>query len=105
NKRDKLDFALFSGIARRVGLAHHSSTRGRAQERQEVAMEDEAQYQEDDEAADADVNAADLKSSTAFTPAIFNVVAASTQCPSHESISKERRLTHAMDTGWTQRRR
>ena len=53
-------------------------------------MKYHTEYQEDQDSANAHVNATDLEASAAFATTIFDVIAAPTRCPSHESVSVKR---------------
>ena len=84
---DKVDQRLFLLVAGRIGLADRRcrvSDGTVADERQEVAFENDAQDEQDDHAAQSEVNSSGLKAATtAFVAPIFNVVAASARCPAH----------------------
>ena len=89
NERDELDFALFGGALRGAGRRALRGLRGggATQERREqIAFENETQDQQDQYAADADVDAAGESSAAAAGTVVFYVVADSAWGPTHVNL-------------------
>src|SRR6202030_4066846 len=88
-KRDKLHQRLFSLVPHCVRLAHLSRsacTAANTSQRQKIPFENETQDQQNDEATDSDVTAADVKASTSaatIISSIFDVVTSSARSPAH----------------------
>jgi hypothetical protein len=80
-------------VSRRIRLAEGRAGRAYgigAQQRQEVAFENQTQDEQDHHTAQAQMQPAYLKAATAaaFIAAIFNIITAPTWCPAHvESLS------------------
>ena len=89
NERDELDFALFGGALRGAGgRALRGLRGGRAtqERREQIAFENETQDQQDQYAADADVNAAGETSSAAAGTVVFDIIADSAWGPTHGNL-------------------
>src|ERR1700733_666188 len=94
NKGYELNFFLLGGIARGIRWTRNGGGRGccsRIEEgRNQVSLKNKAQHQQDEQAADAEVDAAG-ESSTAAAAAgiavIFDVAAGAAGCPTHVSAS------------------
>src|SRR4029077_11491657 len=94
DKGNKLNQRSFGGIARRVRTirGHGGAIAGRAasEQREEILLEDQAEHEQNQRAANSDVHAAELKSAATaarFVAAIFDVLAITTGCPAHRSLS------------------
>jgi hypothetical protein len=90
---DELNFFLLGCVARRIGSAGRAAAgangAGVEQRRNQVALEDEAEHEQHEYAADADVHAAETAATGEAAPAavvttIFNIVAGAAWSPSHE---------------------
>jgi len=89
DERDELDFALFGGALRGAGGRALRGLRGggATQERREqIAFENETQDQQDQYAADADVDAAGETSAAAAGTVVFDIVADSAWGPTHVNL-------------------
>src|SRR6202041_909794 len=94
HERNELNFFLFGSVARRVGWTRsgrrtprtHSAT---VQEwRDQVTFKDKTQNQQNEQAANPDVNTAESTTARAAGIAIvFNVAAGAARCPSHVCTS------------------
>src|SRR5262249_23206919 len=88
---------LFLFIERRIWLAHGCTGRSStsAQQRKKVLLEDQAQHQQHQRPADADVPAAKLESTPTaarLVAAIFDVGVVTARCPSHGCSPEHRDL-------------
>src|SRR5450631_382562 len=92
HERDKLHQRLLPLIAGRVGLPAHLSGRVGAathsRQRKKIPLKYQTQHQQDDEAADSNVDAAKIKTTAAATAAvvstIFDVLTLSARRPTHD---------------------
>jgi phage terminase Nu1 subunit (DNA packaging protein) len=84
DERNELDERLFVLIASRIWLANSAPrvTRG-AEQREEVSMEDETEYRQQDGAANADVDTANLKTAATLVATVFNVLTFTARNPFH----------------------
>jgi hypothetical protein len=88
DKRDELNQRFLRCVSGGIGLADccWSGTASTSSEQGEkILLEDEAKYQQDERAADADVHPAELESSatSGVVAAIFDVFTLTTWCPAH----------------------
>ena len=89
DERNELDFALFGGALRGAGRRALRGLRGggATQERREqIAFENETQDQQDQYAADADVDAAGESSAAAAGTVVFDIIADSAWGPTHVNL-------------------
>src|ERR1700692_840640 len=81
DESDEIHQRLFLLVADGIGLGDHGAAGARrvgAEKRQKVALENQAEHEKHDDAAQSEMNASGLEAaSAAFVAAIFNVVAAS----------------------------
>ena len=97
HERHKLHHRLFLLVAHRIGLArlngtsHAAATTTATYERQKIALEYDAQHQQDQKTANPDVPATDVETtaSAAFVSAIFQIIAAPTRSPTHQFAPQE----------------
>lgn len=89
HERDELDFALFGGALLGSGgrtLRGFGGGRAAEKRREQVAFENKAQDQENQDAADADVDAAGKTSAAAAGTVVFYIVADSAWGPAHGNL-------------------
>jgi hypothetical protein len=85
HKRDELHRSLFLGVAGGVRPGHRGACAATAQQRKEVPVKYQAEDEQNQHPADADMHAAKAESATtaAFAPPIFNITACPARCPTH----------------------